>query len=194
MTVIVSNNGGNILVSQNNSNLVVSGGNSNLIAGSPTSQLSVLNTQEQQITVAGQNFAQVVVNQGSVVTVNTGDITALRSDFIAGETIFPYDVVGSQASRVYRASAANTEHSTHVEGIAINGGNVGDTISVVTQGRVTNALWNWNTTDPLYLAIAPGQMIQDDPEASEGAVFSVVIGKVRDSDTISVDIDQVILY
>lgn len=156
--------------------------------------ITVANTCNEGVFV-DQDCGKVLVSQGSIITINTGETTALVSPFTALEDITAYDVVVAFGSGIRKATVTDISHVTNVVGIAITSALSGESVNIVTHGRVSNPAWSWDDTLPVYLSHVPGELLQDDNEALvNGALFSVRVGNVRDSDTVDVNIQQDILY
>lgn len=144
--------------------------------------------------IASMETRNVIISQGKVITVNTGNTTGLSSPFTCAEAVSAYQILAAFGSEVRPASAANLSHATNVVGIALSDCQPGESVDVVTHGRVTFAGWNWDDSLGVYLSTVPGELVQDDPEASDGATFSLRVGTVRDPDTIDLQILHSILY
>ena len=163
--------------------IVVGGCKPITVAGSAKNNLTVSKVEQT-----------IRVQKGSVITVNTGDVSALRSPFLAGVTINPYQVVVAFGMTVRPADVTDLTHAPNVVGISTTFANPGDSVEVVTAGRISFAGWSWDDSQPIVLGLTPGSIAQDDPELTDGAVFSIVLGNARDSDTIDLNIQQPILF
>ena len=75
-------------------------------------------------------------------------------------------------------------------GIAATAANAGGTLTVMSEGQLTENLWNW-TPGPVYCALSGGQLTQSPPSASPGAVAQV--GIAISPTTIQVGIEPAIL-
>ena len=103
------------------------------------------------ISVNGTLGNPITVSSGTTVNINSGNISAVTSPFVAGEAITAYDVVIAIGNELFRASAANVTHVSNVVGIALQSAITGDSVDVTTQGRVTNSGWNFNSSQLVFL-------------------------------------------
>lgn len=155
----------------------------------------LIENSSSKIVVATTNNP-IIVTSGTIVNINvpTPGSQQLASVFTANSTISSYQVLAAFASTVVPASASNLNHVGNVIGISLTGAGVGSGVNVVTNGLITNSAWSWDDTKPIFLDVISGGLIQDDPEPSDGAVFTLQIGSVVNPTTINVEIQYPILY
>jgi hypothetical protein len=97
-----------------------------------------------------------------IVNHNTYEIETYATTGIPLDVIDVYKIVTSVLSKLVHADNLNLAHETQVLGISLNSGMVLDTVSVLTTGSVTHALWNWTPDIPLFLG-TDGQMTETRP-------------------------------
>lgn len=141
-----------------------------------------------------QKERKVIVSKGSIINVSSGTTSSLSSEFVCSEPVLAYQVLAAFGSSVRPADITDITHVENIIGLALSDCAAGESVGVVTTGRVTFAGWNWDDTLPVFLGLNPGEILQDDPEASEGATFSIRLGVVRSPTTIDLTIQQPILY
>ena len=191
-----------INVSGQSNPISVTSGSQPISVSKADEAISVVNGSINQINAVNQpiqvnvaiNSNPVQITQGQSITINTGDVSAIRYDFTAGEDIQAYDVVVAFGDMVYRASAAIPNHATNVTGIATSAALTGQSVSITTHGRVVNNGFSFDSTKLIFLDTNPGQIIQDDIEGLSGAAFTIQLGVVRSSTTIDLKIQQPILF
>ena len=152
--------------------------------------------EENPITVVQNGKQSLTVVSCADITFNgtTASVPALASPFMAGEDIQAFDVVVAFGNEIFRADASNPAHIANVVGVALNAATVGASVNVASQGRVTNPSFSFDSTLPVFLSIVPGELVQDDFEAVDGAAFSLLVGRVRNSDTIDINIGDPIAF
>ena len=108
------------------------------------------------------------------------DITS----YIAGENVEKYNVVKmNDDGKVVKASYLDLVDKERIVGIILDSGNMNDIINIQSFGRLSNDLWNWDTTKPIFLG-DNGQITQDVPSSG----FLLRLGNVISSDEILINI------
>lgn len=191
-----------IIIVPNKSSIAVVGGDKQIIVSKSDSNITVSNGSKgiavdvdcPGITVDSNVSKQITVSKGTIITINTGNVTALISPFVCAEDISAYQVVAAFASSIRPATVTNVLHAENVVGIALSDCLAGDSVDVATAGRVVFAGWSWDDTKHLYLSDIPGEMVQDDIDQVDGATFSLQMGIVRDATSIDLNPQMPILY
>ena len=94
---------------------------------------------------------------------------------IAGATLGGHRVVQTIANvGLMYASADQREDALRLVGVITSSVAAGEDVTVVTNGEVEEASWNWDTSKPVYLGLN-GLLTQTVPEAPT-AQFAVVVG------------------
>lgn len=99
-------------------------------------------------------------------------------------------VVCSVAGGVANPDLTQPRQVVAICGIAATAANAGGALTVMTEGQLTEGLWNW-TPGPVYCALSGGQLTQAPPSTSPGAVAQV--GIAISPTTIQVGIEPAIL-
>jgi len=158
------------------------------------SRTQVIIVNSPQGLVVANKQQRITVSRGSVITVQQGSASSLSSPFTCSEDVTAYQVLAAFGASVRPATVTDLTHAANVVGLALTDCLAGDEVEVVTSGRVTFSGWNWNDTLPVFLGLTPGEIVQDDPEAVEGAAFTIRLGVVRNPTTIDLNILQSVLY
>lgn len=108
---------------------------------------------------------------------------------IAGATMGGHRVVQSIANvgLVY-ASADQLADALRLVGVIQSAVNVGDEVTVTTNGEITESSWNWDIGKPVYLGLN-GLLTQTIPEAP-AAAFSVIVGMPTSAQSIFVKLRE----
>lgn len=99
-------------------------------------------------------------------------------------------VVASVAGGVANPDLTQPRQVAAICGIAATAANAGGDLTVMTEGQLTENLWNW-TPGPVYCSLSGGQLTQSPPTSAPGAVAQV--GIAISPTTIQVGIEPAIL-
>ena len=108
----------------------------------------------------------------------------------AGGTINAYNYVSIKDDGTIIPSTESLTHRSRYLGIAINGGNVGDTIIVQRHGAITNEDWNFTVGDKIFinsLAVA-GKNLSTTPhtEPTSAVKMYVIVGVAESATTLRI--------
>ena len=81
-------------------------------------------------------------------------------DFPASEGVNEFTVVAVINGQVEIASADDLNHSSALLGILLGDVNIGNISTGVYHGLITNGLWSFNVSDPIFLGLN-GSIVQD---------------------------------
>lgn len=82
------------------------------------------------------------------------------------------------AGECLHADGAKSAVANSVVGIAINGGNTGDQITIAVSGEIEEPYWNWQANKPVFLG-TDGALTQAAPTSGFILVVGVAVGPTR---------------
>jgi hypothetical protein len=132
-----------------------------------------------KIIVSPTGNTQIDLLQGS-------SASRLQATYNAGEAIAAFKVVALVDGLLYHASVDNLNHLNSVLGISLQDTLVGQQASVVTEGIVTYAGWNWADDTPLFLDLNGDIAIAPDFQQR----FLLSIGNAPSPNQINLSIDE----
>lgn len=92
---------------------------------------------------------------------------------IADTSISGHRAVIRTASGISYASNDNLSHKLATIGVTLNAANVGDMVTVIVYGEITEPSWNWTPNLPVFLGVN-GNLVQVAPNQVNS--FSLIIG------------------
>lgn len=156
------------------------------------SPLTCVSGGSSYITVNPCN-SSIVVQSGGNTIIESGTRSFLSEDFLAGESIAAYDIVAIIGGLAYKADVNNSAHANSIVGIALTNVGSGSNVEVVTSGRVSNPLWTWDESLPIWLGDSTGEATQTVTDQSN-SLYCIEVAKTRSPNTISVDIEYPIFF
>ena len=97
----------------------------------------------------------------------------------ASATVSGGFVVGLDAQgEVAHADGADIDSAWRVVGVALNGANKGDPVTIVTAGEVEEPTWSWTEGAPVFLG-ANGSLTQTPPTSGYILVVGSAVGATR---------------
>lgn len=87
------------------------------------------------------------------------------ASYQAAEAIAPYQPVVLDSSGDLILASADFLNRANVIGICPTTASIGQTVSIQVNGNITNPLWNWDITKPIYLDVGYGILTQTAPTA-----------------------------
>ena len=86
------------------------------------------------------------------------------------------------------ASSATLSHMNRVVGITLGAAVMGDAVSILTSGSITEPGWSWNTALPIFLSQSGG-LTQTVPTVGAGDAFSQVVAMPTSATSILVTVN-----
>jgi hypothetical protein len=121
---------------------------------------------------------------GQLDLVNSSIPTLLVEEIIikkiAGDTISPFKCVYLDTNSSCKLSDNSTEALGTVIGITSQSGNIGDEISIVTEGIINDPFFNFNLNEPIFLG-SNGSIINYQPTSGvlTQVGYGLGIGSIR---------------
>ena len=109
-------------------------------------------------------------------------------DFPASESVNQYTVVAVINGQVEIASADDLSHSSALLGILLDPVNTGNISTGLYHGLITNGLWSFNVSDPIFLGLN-GTIVQDISTVPT-ALFVRSLGYVVQSTQLYLNIEE----
>jgi hypothetical protein len=91
---------------------------------------------------------------------------------IAGEALGGHRAIVQSNGLLYYAAASNILHLNRVVGVTTSATSSGASTEYVSEGKITESSWSWNTSTPIYLA--ENGMLTQSPTNLSG--FTLIIG------------------
>lgn len=110
------------------------------------------------------------------------------NDFVAAEAISAIRVIYNNAGQASPADSTNAAHSGSILGITLTSVLIGNTVSYVSEGRLTTPGESWDQSKPLFFDNL-GRLTQTPPASG----FSMIVGVPVAADKIDVRISQPII-
>lgn len=120
---------------------------------------------------------------------NDADAESLRQLVILGESVSAYRVLYADIDgKSYLASSDDVLTAQTIRGITIQSGDEDDTVTVISEGEITNNSWNWSGNQSLFLGVG-GVITATKPVTG----YAVRIGYATSPDTMFISIGPVII-